>query len=136
MIARCERPHHPAYKNYGARGITVCERWRSFETFIADMGERPSAAHSLDRKDNDLGYFPDNCRWATDEEQNDNKRKVTRTVEIDGREMPLLEACKLRGIEPQIVYQRLCNGWTVDDALTDPRWPDGYRRGAPKRRKK
>ena len=74
MRARCENPDHPAYKWYGARGIKVCDRWQSVESFIADTGRRPSAQHSLDRVDNDGNYEPSNCRWATNAQQTRNSR--------------------------------------------------------------
>lgn len=75
MRYRCEKETHHAFQNYGGRGITVCERWlNSFDSFIEDMGPKPSAKHSIDRINNDLGYSPDNCRWATRAEQNMNKR--------------------------------------------------------------
>jgi hypothetical protein len=75
MIARCEQRNHPNYRYYGGRGITVCERWRaSFDDFVADMGPRPSAAHSVERNNNDGNYEPSNCRWATKIEQMRNRR--------------------------------------------------------------
>jgi len=75
MKTRCENPACAAYARYGGRGITVCARWRdSFEAFLADVGPRPSPRHSIDRKDNDKGYEPGNCRWATPSEQNANQR--------------------------------------------------------------
>jgi hypothetical protein len=75
MRARCLNPKHKSYPYYGGRGITVCDRWGIYATFLADMGRRPSPEHSIDRwPDNDGGYEPGNCRWATLSEQNLNQR--------------------------------------------------------------
>lgn len=74
MWARCTNPHSQAFRHYGARGITVCERWRDFPAFAEDMGLPPSPRHSLDRIDNDGHYEPGNVRWATSKEQTANRR--------------------------------------------------------------
>lgn len=78
IIMRCTNPDHPAFRNYGARGISFCKEWtgpRGFVNFLRDMGERPSLAYECDRKNNNDGYYPSNCRWATDRENANNTRR-------------------------------------------------------------
>jgi hypothetical protein len=81
MHNRCNDPRSPHWRRYGGRGITVCKRWSDFDTFVADMGPKPTPEHSIDRKDNDKGYSPGNCRWATRLEQARNTSTVKLTVE-------------------------------------------------------
>lgn len=91
MKQRCHNPKNPKYPIYGARGITVCERWRnSFENFYADMGERPSNRHSIDRKNNDGNYELGNCRWALPQTQMRNY-SGNHIVEIDGQRLCIIE---------------------------------------------
>lgn len=81
MRVRCTNKNHKQYKDYGGRGITVCPEWMdSFEAFYQDMGNKPDASYSLDRIDNDKGYSPDNCRWATRSMQNSNKRNTVHKI--------------------------------------------------------
>lgn len=97
MIQRCTNPGHPSWPRYGGRGIQVCERWRSFDAFLADVGPRPGEGYSIDRSDNNRGYEPGNCSWATASEQNLNKR-VNRRVTINGTTMHVSEWAARLGI--------------------------------------
>jgi len=106
MLSRCENAGHQLYANYGARGITVCERWHTFELFLTDMGRRPSPIHSIDRIDNTLGYEPGNCRWATDVQQNRNTRS-TRHITANGETHCIAEWARLRNIPLSSLYTRL-----------------------------
>jgi hypothetical protein len=117
IIQRCGNKNNPAYKNYGGRGITVCKRWRKFENFFSDMGPRPSVQHSIDRTDNNKGYTPSNCRWATRKEQTRNTRHC-RFLEYGGRRMTLMEWSEKTGIKRGTIARRLdVLGWSVSEAL-------------------
>ncbi len=105
MKQRCENPNHPRWNRYGGRGIKVCDRWQRFENFLADMGERPQG-RTLDRRDNDKGYSPDNCRWATDEEQNSNLTS-NRWIEWNGIRDTLSGWARRCQCDPSTVSDRL-----------------------------
>lgn len=114
MIRRCYNPSFKHYKNYGGRGITVCDRWKnSYEAFWADMGPRPSPKHSLDRIDNNGNYEPQNCRWVTHEVQCRNTRR-NRWLEYNGERRTLADWADHLKIKPQTLHNRLANNWTLD----------------------
>jgi hypothetical protein len=120
LIARCEDPKDPRYSRYGGRGITVCDRWRtSFEAFLADLGRRPTAGHSVDRKDNDGNYEPGNVRWATREEQARNTTR-TRLIEHGGEVLCLDDWATRTGMAALTIARRLNAGWPVALALETP----------------
>lgn len=117
---RCENPRHNSYADYGGRGITVCARWReSFEAFLADMGRRPSSAHSIDRKDNDGNYELGNCRWATRSQQQRNRRGRPLHT-LDGVTLNRCEWAERYGIDPRRLSRRLRTGWDFRRALETP----------------
>lgn len=122
MVARCTNPRAQMYPEYGARGITVCDRWMKFENFLADMGDRPSAKHSLDRIENDKGYQPGNCRWAVPEIQQNNKR-TTVFVEYGGERLPLADVVRKHSIVGlEIVRCRVMRqGWSLERAMSTPK---------------
>lgn len=118
MIQRCTNPKHASYKNYGERGIHVCQRWlESFEAFLADMGERPTARHSIDRIDNNLGYEPANCRWATLSEQASNRRGSIK-LNVFGRPASVKEVAERYGIPERTLYRWIKAGKNIDFAIT------------------
>ena len=106
MIGRCTCPTDKTFHRYGARGISVCDRWlKSFDQFLFDMGRRPSAAHSLDRINNSGDYEPENCRWATRREQANN-RSSTITVSHFGRNELLTDLADSSGHTYSTIYYR------------------------------
>lgn len=96
MKARCSRPTHPKYPRYGGRGIVVCERWLDFAKFQEDMGEAPEGM-SIDRIDNNKGYNPDNCRWASDTTQSQNKNNTIK-ITVDNQTCSFTEWAELLGM--------------------------------------
>lgn len=117
MRQRCTNPKDPGYKNYGARGITVCDRWlNSFEAFYADMGPRPPGC-SIDRTNNDGPYSPENCRWVPRVAQANNKRR-NRRLTLGGRTYTVAEAARKFAIRPSTLKRRLDLGWTPERAVS------------------
>jgi hypothetical protein len=125
MVGRCHDPKHRRFKDYGARGISVCQRWREsfadfYEDIIAGIGPRPSKQYSIDRIEGSLGYEPDNIRWATWTEQNRNRRN-TRLYVLYGQERTLAEWSDLAGMPYLRVKQRvLTYKWPLEEALGTP----------------
>lgn len=119
MKKRCYNKNDSNYKHYGGRGIVICERWQKFANFFTDMGPRPTPTHSIDRIDNNKGYSPDNCRWATRSEQANNK-SVNRRLEIRGQIKTRAEWAALAGICHRTLITRLRKGWTPEKAVFDP----------------
>jgi hypothetical protein len=116
MLGRCSNPKNDSWKYYGARGIAVCERWLSFDNFIEDMGPRP-AGMSIDRIDNDKGYEPSNCAWATPAEQSKNRR-VTWMMTYQGKRMPARDVARIIGVSRDTIVARLRRGATDEQAAT------------------
>lgn len=116
MKQRCTDPNSTNYHNYGGRGITICDRWRSsFQAFFEDMGPRPFKM-TLERINNDGNYCPENCRWASRKEQARNTRKK-RTIVIDGVETHIAELAEKYGIDMRTLDRRLKAGWPLEKAL-------------------
>jgi len=115
MMQRCQNKKHPAYKNYGGRGIKVCRRWQNIENFIKDMGEKKEKM-TLERIKNGDGYSKENCRWASRREQANNKRN-SRFLEYKGEKLTVAQWVRKTGIKN--IYRRVFNyGWSVEKALT------------------
>lgn len=121
MKTRCYNPKNVAYKNYGGRGIKVCDRWlKSFWMFLVDMGEKPSPKHSLERIDNHGCYSKENCRWATPEEQANNMRPNV-LLTHDGQTMTAAQWAKKTGINVATICARVHDfGLSHEEALTRP----------------
>jgi len=128
MKARCLNQNHQCYERYSELGI--CEEWtHSFERFLADVGPRPTAKHTLERIENDKGYCSENVRWATRIEQARNRRS-SRIVEVDGVSLTAVEWSEITGVPASVIRRRLDTGFAPEEAIV------GYERGKHKRRKK
>jgi len=117
MKARCLNPGAKQFKDYGGRGIKVCESWMSFPNFLHDMGERPNRNYSIDRNDNNGNYEPGNCRWATRMEQGNNTRR-NRFLTLNGETKSISQWSYDLGMRDSAVGKRIKRGWTIEKALT------------------
>lgn len=117
---RCENPNNVAFKNYGGRGIELCEEWHNPECFIDwayAHGYSPGKKLSIDRVDNDKGYFPENCAWV-DKRTQQNNRRVNHHLTLNGETKTLSEWGETVGIKPNTILCRIRKGWTAEEALT------------------
>lgn len=121
MKQRCSNPNATEYKNYGARGITVCDEWandyQSFKEWATRNGYKQGL--SIDRIDNNGNYEPSNCRWANMTTQALNKRS-NHLITFEGKTLPVSEMARIYGFRPCVIERRICRGWTVQRALTTP----------------
>lgn len=118
MRKRCMNPNDPAYPRYGGRGIQICQRWNSFECFLFDMGPRPDGLQ-IERINNNLGYSPENCKWATPLEQSNNKRN-NRNISWNGKTLSLSGWARETGLSREAIKSRINEGWPIDRALSQP----------------
>lgn len=125
MRSRCSDKNSPKYKDYGGRGITVCERWNSYENFLEDMGEKPQGM-SIDRINNAGSYDPTNCRWATSKEQGSNKRN-NKYIKFNGETKTASEWSRVYGLSLTTLNRRIDQGWPVEIALTKQPIPHNLR---------
>ena len=120
MKDRCFNPNHKRYSDWGGRGIAVYDRWKnSFENLLADMGSRPTSKHSLDRIDNNADYSPENCHWATKEQQGNNKRN-NHLITNAGETLTISQWSKKMNINYHVIHARLNMGWSDVDSVTTP----------------
>lgn len=116
MRKRCSTPENPSWRYYGAKGVTVCERWQLFPAFLEDIGLAPTPQHQIDRLDNEKGYCPENCLWSTPAEQAENTSKV---LYLTCRDITLTIAdwARLFGLAPGTIRGRIALGWTTEEAI-------------------
>ncbi len=120
MKARCCYIDSHNYNNYGGKGVIVCDRWKdSFENFLEDMGERPSKEYTIHRKNNQLGYFPENCEWANKKVQSNNA-SYNRLITYNNETMTLSYWADRIGMPATTLRGRLENGWTLEQAISKP----------------
>jgi hypothetical protein len=135
MFARCYRSTAKGFQHYGGRGITVCDRWHDFVNFYTDMGVPPVTNYSIDRINNDGNYCPENCRWATNAQQANNKRS-NHKIAYKGEEKTLAEWEVYLGLPKRLISTRLQHGWDIETIFSSPLFSNSLEyRGEHKTRK-
>jgi hypothetical protein len=122
MLDRCERENNVAWKDYGGRGIKVCERWHDYRMFKEDMGSGYAKGLQIDRINNDGNYEPGNCKWSTCKEQGNNRRS-NRRLQFDGLNLTISEWSDKTGFSHGVLCKRLKLGWPIEKVLTHPLRP-------------
>lgn len=122
MVQRTTNPNCPSWSDYGGRGIGCDPSWLAFQNFIADMGMKPTSKHTLERKDNNKGYSPENCEWATNHKQQRNRRD-NRWITWDGRTQVITDWSRELGGKSHSLTTRLARGWSLERAMTTPFTP-------------
>lgn len=118
MVQRCTNPNYTSFETYGGRGITVCEKWKTFDGFYEDMGVRPPSL-TLERRDVNKGYSKENCYWATMKQQGNNRRTNV-LIEFNGKTQTLRQWADEIGLSPSAISNRLVRGWSIEKALSTP----------------
>lgn len=126
MRLRCQNPNHSAWRYYGGRGISVCDKWKNFSSFYEDMGPRPSMNHTLDRINVNGNYEPLNCRWATKAQQDSNKRS-NRYLQIGGVRLTVTQAGRVFNIPWHRIRSRSASGWPPRAAIFAPKHTKDFR---------
>lgn len=119
MKSRCLNPKNKFYKNYGGRGIEVCNRWISFENFIEDMGKKPDKSYSIDRIDVNGNYCLENCKWSSRYEQ-DRNRTTSVKFEINGVVKNIIDIAREYNLNQQTIRARVKKGMTIEEAVSKP----------------
>lgn len=123
MLNRCRNHNRPDFHRYGGKGISVCDKWaHSYESFLEDMGRKPSSDHSLDRINPYGNYEPSNCRWATRLQQNRNTSRTVR-FKFKGKLLTVGEIGELVGLSGRLIRERLTSGWPMSEATSTPPTP-------------
>lgn len=119
MKDRCLNPKSKDYNRYGGRGINVCDRWLDFNNFFDDMGVKPSLANSIERINNNKGYSPKNCKWATPKDQANNRRS-SRLIKYNGKIKTLSQWADSFNLPRNLISKRLLRGWSVEKTFRTP----------------